>query len=136
MHRLADPADRATRRMPHPRLRHLALLVAVFTAAACASATQNGSGKTGRITPPQQLRAGPPPEIREVVDLRYEVMVDAQGQPDLSTLKVTGKGSGTARNAIEDWIRNSTFKPGMLNGQPVPALYKGGLKTRFEVRRM
>jgi hypothetical protein len=122
--------------MPHSRLRHVALSVALAICAACASASQGTANQAGKITPPQQLRAGPRPEIREEVDLRYEVMIDAQGQPDLSTLKVTGKGSGSARTAIEDWIRNSTFKPGMLNGQPVPALYKGGIKSRIEVRRM
>ena len=122
--------------MPYPRLRHVALSVALAICAGCASASQGAANTAGKITPPQQLRAGPRPEIREEVDLRYEVMIDAQGQPDLSTLKVTGKGSGSARTAIEDWIRNSTFKPGMLNGQPVPALYKGGIKSRIEVRRM
>jgi len=49
---------------------------------------------------------------------------------------VTGKGTSTARAAIEEWIRNSTFKPAMQDGHPVAALYKGGLKTRVEVRRM
>lgn len=122
--------------MPHLRLRHLALLVAVVAAAACASASQGGTSKPGKITPPQQLRAGPRPEIREVVDLRYEVLIDAEGQPDLATLKVMGKGSGSARAAIEDWIRNSTFKPAMQNGHPVPALYRGGIKSSVEVRRM
>ena len=77
--------------MPHPRLRHLALLVAVIISAACASTSQGGTSKPEKITPPQQLRGGPPPEIREVVDIRYEVLVNADGQPDLRTLKVTGE---------------------------------------------
>jgi ABC-type phosphate transport system substrate-binding protein len=122
--------------MPTLRLRHLALLFALAVSAACASASQNGPGKSGKITPPQQLRAGPRPEIREEVDLRYEVLVDAEGQPDMSTLKVTGKGSSSVRGAIEEWIRSSVFKPGMQDGHPVAALYKGGIKSRVEVRRM
>jgi len=122
--------------MPHPRLRHLALLVAVIISAACASTSQGGTSKPEKITPPQQLRGGPPPEIREVVDIRYEVLVNADGQPDLRTLKVTGKGAGSARTAIEDWIRNSMFKPAMQDGLPVAGLYKGGIRTRVEVRRM
>jgi hypothetical protein len=121
--------------MPHLRLRHFALLVAVVASAACASASQGAANKAGKITPPQQLRGGPPPEIREVADLRYEVLINSDGQPKLSTLKVTGKGSGSARVAIEDWIRNSTFSPAMRDGQPVAALYKGGIKMRIEARR-
>lgn len=63
-------------------------------------------------------------------------MIDAEGQPDISTLKVTGKGSSSARAAIEDWIRNSTFKPALQDGHPVAAPYKGGIKSTVEVRRM
>jgi hypothetical protein len=121
--------------MPLVRLRHLALLVAVVASTACASSSQGTANKAGKITPPQQSRAVQPPEIREEVDIRYQVLIDAEGQPDLATLKVTGKGSGSARNAIEDWIRNSTFKPAMQDGHPVAALYKGGIKTHIEVRR-
>ena len=122
--------------MTHLRLRHLALLVALAASAACASSSPSGAKTKSGITPPQQLRAGPYPEIREVVDLRYEVMIDAEGQPDISTLKVTGKGASAARGPIEDWIRSSVFKPATQNGQPIAGLYKGGIKSRVEVRRM
>jgi len=120
---------------PH-RLRHFALLAALVTSAACASTSQHVSNTSGKITPPQQLRAGPHPEIREVVDIRYEVLIDAEGQPDLKTLKVTGKGSGSNHDAIEDWLRNSMFSPAMQDGHPVAGVYRGGLKTSVEVRRM
>lgn len=76
------------------------------------------------------------PEIREEVDVRFEVLINPDGQPDMRTLKVTGKGSGSGHAAFEEWIRNSTFTPAMLNGHPVAAVYKGGLKSRIEVRRM
>jgi hypothetical protein len=122
--------------MPHLRLRHILPLVAALVSAACASTSQGAAKKAERITPPQQLRGGPPPEIREVVDIRYEVLVNADGQPDLRTLKVTGKGAGSVRTAIEDWIRNSMFKPAMQDGLPVAGLYRGGIKTRVEVHRM
>lgn len=117
--------------MPRPRLRHLVLFVALAVSAACASAASNNGPK---ITPPQRLRAGPPPEIREQVDIRIEVLIDAEGQPDLKTLRVTGLGSGSARSAIEEWIRSSTFKPAMQDGHPVSAPIQLGLKT--EIRRV
>lgn len=115
--------------------RHLALFVALVVSAACATASQNSAGKAGKITPPAYLRAGPSPQIREEVDLRIEVLIDADGQPDMRTLKVAGRGSGSARPAIEDWIQSSTFKPAMQNGQPVAAVFKTGLKTRVQVIR-
>lgn len=122
--------------MPHLRLRHIALLITLGVSAACASASQNPASKEGKITPPLQLRAGPRPEIREEVDLRMEVLIDANGEPDMKTLKVIGKGSGSNHAALEDWIRNSTFRPAMQNGHPVPAVIKLGLKSRITVRRM
>jgi len=124
--------------MPHVRLRHLALLAALVVSASCASTPRNtGAGTAGaKVTPPERLRSGPPPEIREVVDLRIEVLVDADGQPDMRTLKVTGKGSGSTRTAIADWIRSSAFKPAMQDGQPLAAIYRTGIKTSVQVRRM
>jgi len=122
--------------MTYPRFRHLALLVVLGVAAACASASHNGANDAAKITPPERLRAGPMPEIREEVDLRFEVLIDADGQPDIRTLKLTGKGSGSGHAAMEDWIRNSTFKPAMQDGHPVAAVYHGALKSRIEVRRM
>jgi len=76
------------------------------------------------------------PEIREAVDLRIEVLVGTDGQPDMRTLKVTGKGSGSNRTAIEDWVRTSAFKPAMQDGQPVAGLFRTGLKSTIQVRRM
>ena len=99
---------------------------------ACAGATHGATGNAGKITPPVQMRPGSPPEIREAVDLRIEVLIAADGQPDLTTLKVTGKGSGNNHAAIEDWIRNSTFKPAMQDGHPVPAVFKMSLKSTIQ----
>jgi hypothetical protein len=122
--------------MRHLRSRHLALFVSLIMSASCATASQNATGNQVRITPPEQLRTGPSPQIREEVDLRIEVLVDADGQPDMKTLKVTGKGAGSSHAAIEDWIQSSTFKPAMQNGHPVAAVFRSGLKSRIEVRRM
>ena len=80
-------------------------------------------------------QCGPHPEIREEVNLNFEVLIDAYGQHDLKTLKVTGKGSGSSHAAIEDWIRSSTFKPAIQDGHPVTAVYRGGLKSKITARR-
>ena len=69
------------------------------------------------------------------MNLNFEVLIDAYGQPDLKTLKVTGKGSGSSHAAIEDWIRSSTFKPAIQDGHPVTAVYRGGLKSKITARR-
>lgn len=121
---------------PH-RLRHVALLTALVALAACASAPQSaGTSSGGKVTPPQQLRAGPMPDVREEIDARIEVMIDEQGQPDMTTLKVTGKGSGSSHAAIEDWVKASVFKPAMQDGHPVAAVFHTGLKTLIQVRRV
>jgi hypothetical protein len=123
--------------MDSHRLRHVASLAAFVVIAACASASQNaGAPHAARITPPQQLRAGPLPEVREEIDVRLEVLVDEDGQPVMKTFKVTGKGSGSSHAALEDWMRNSTFKPAMQDGHPVAAVYRSGIKTTVQVRRM
>jgi hypothetical protein len=111
-----------------------ALLLALVFSAACASAP-HGDGTTStaskaHITPPVLLRAGSSPEIREEVRLAIEVLIDADGNPDMRTLKVTGKGAGSAHAAIEDWIRGSAFTPGKRNGVAVSAVYKTGLETK------
>ncbi len=121
---------------PH-RLRHVTLLAALVSLAACASTAHTaGTSGSAKITPPQQLRAGPMPDVREEIDVRYEVMIDERGLPDMTTLKVTGKGSGSSHAALEDWIKASAFRPAMQDGHPVAALYHGGLKSKIEVRRM
>jgi hypothetical protein len=110
------------------------LLLALTFSVACASAPHaDGSTSTAtkdEITPPVRLRAGPPPEIREEVRLTIEVLIDVDGNPDMRTLKVMGKGAGSAHAAIEDWIRTSAFAPGKRNGVAVPAVYRTGLETK------
>jgi hypothetical protein len=75
------------------------------------------------------------PDVREEIDVRYEVLIDELGQPDMRTLKVTGKGSGSSHAAIEDWVRSSAFRPAMKDGQPVAAVYHGGLQSKIQVIR-
>ena len=117
------------------RALRIALPVVLAVLTACATTSLSAANREGKISPPEHLRGGPPPQIREEVDLRIEVLVNADGQPDLRTLKVSGRGSGSAHAAIEDWIRSSSFKPAMQNGHPVAAVFRTGLKSRIEVRR-
>lgn len=71
------------------------------------------------------------PDVREEIDVRYEVLIDELGQPDMRMLKVTGKGSGSSHAAIEDWVRSSAFRPAMKDGQPVAAVITVGCSRRF-----
>lgn len=93
------------------------------------------SAASGRVTPPRMVSRAPA-EIRGEVDLRIEVLVDAAGRPDLRTLQVTGRGLGTQRSAIEQWIAGSTFEPAKRDGQPVAAVYRTGIRSRVTVQRM
>jgi hypothetical protein len=102
----------------------------VLVAAACAHA--NGAStapKRDRVDPPTMQR-GPAPETRGEMSATYEVMVDATGRADMSTLRLSGALSATNRAALERWIADARFTPARLNGHPVAGLYKGGLKTR------
>jgi hypothetical protein len=118
------------------RVSTLVLVLALVLSVGCASAPRADGTTTSatkdHVTPPVRLRAGPSPELREEVRLTIEVLIDAEGIPDLRTLKVTGKGAGSAHAAIEDWIRTSAFTPGKRNGVAVPAVYKTGLQTRIQ----
>jgi hypothetical protein len=110
----------------------LALLFSVGCASAHAADGTTSSATKDHVTPPVRLRAGPAPELREEVRLMIEVLIDADGNPDMRTLKVSGKGAGSAHAAIEDWIRTSVFAPAKRNGVAVPAVYKTGLQTRIQ----
>jgi hypothetical protein len=99
---------------------------------------------SAQIEPPRMLR-GSPPELRvpsggsagrDPVRVSIEVLVDAAGQPDLRTLRVTGNGAAENREALARWIQNAAFQPARRAGEPVAAVYKTSLGVRVEVRRM
>jgi hypothetical protein len=119
------------------RVRAAALLLAcTLLSAGCASAPHTGEGSPAKehITPPVRLRGGSPPSMREEVRLHIEVLIGADGTPDMRTLKVSGKGAGMAHAAIESWIQDSMFTPGKRNGVPVAAVMKMDLESKI-VRR-
>jgi hypothetical protein len=112
-----------------------ALALALVFSVACASAPRadatTSSASKDHVTPPVRLTTGTAPLIREEVRVTIEVLVDADGNPDMRTLKVMGKGAGSAHAAIEDWIRGSAFTPGKRNGVAVPAVYRTGFETKM-----
>lgn len=79
---------------------------------------------------------GTEPGDRPIARMHIRVMVDAQGRPDLTTLRVTGLGAAENRTAIEQWINGATFRPAMRNGQPVSGLFETRFEVRVSVRRM
>jgi hypothetical protein len=69
------------------------------------------------------------------MELSIQVQIDAAGQPDMRTLRVTGRGAAEHRPAIEEWILRARFQPASRNGEPVPGLFTTALRSRVEVRR-
>jgi hypothetical protein len=59
------------------------------------------------------------------------VMVEANGQPDMSTLRVTGTGASDYRQAIVEWVERNSFEPGRSNGVAVRAEYQTSLRTKM-----
>ena len=97
-----------------------------------------------RDEPPRMLQRGAPPELRiygipasgrAPIRLQIEVLIDSRGEPDMSTLKVTGVGAGENRGAIEQWIAQAIFRPAQ-RAQPVAGTYRTRLEVRIETRRM
>lgn len=70
-----------------------------------------------------------------VMQVEIAVMVDADGRPDMSTLKLAGNATSNNRTAITEWIANSTYEPGRRDGVPVRSEFRSTLKTKVEVRR-
>jgi hypothetical protein len=125
------------------RAHSIVAFAVVVTAAACAS---SGGAKTSAaaVEAPRMVSRGSYPALRingampsgrSPVRLTLEVEVDESGRPDMSTLKLTGKGAGENRQAIQQWIAESVFRPGTRNGVPVRALLRMQLEANVQVRR-
>jgi len=113
----------------------LTVALVVLPLASCASA--GGTSATTATRAPVML-AGPRPDFKlpsrpqegRLLDMQIEVAIDATGRPDVSTLRVTGLGSGDNKDAVVTWITLAKFKPALQGGQPVAGVYR----TRLEVR--
>ena len=71
---------------------------------------------------------------RSPVRVTIEVMIDADGRPDMKTFKVTGFGAAENQDALARWIEQSSFQPARSGGQPVPGLYQAKLEARVVAR--
>lgn len=57
-------------------------------------------------------------------DVSYSVVVEADGRPNLSTLRIGGKDGIANRDAIQQWIASAQFAPALLDGVPVAAEFR------------
>lgn len=122
----------------------LVALLPLSLLCACAGASKDPTGAPAASTavrPPELLR-GTHPELRvpmstssrATVRIELEVMVDANGSPDMRTFKAVGPGADINGDALRTWIEGASFRPARLGDHAVPGLFK----TRLEVssRRM
>jgi len=93
-----------------------------------------------RVTPPELLTRSRPelqvpsgtPRQGVVLDIEIEVLVDAGGQPDLTTMRLTGLGATENRHLVTEWLQRVRFRPGQQGGVPVAATYRD--RWRAEAR--
>ena len=91
-----------------------------------------------QIVPPKMASPAPMPAIHfpesaatgSTIRLDVEVVVDPSGRPVMSTFKANGPGATENRDALSEWIGNSTFRPAFHNGQPVSGVYHSQLQLR------
>ena len=105
------------------------LIMLAVSATACSANSSSSDSlapapavKRVRIEPPRLLR-GEQPRIREEYDAKIEVMIDKNGEPDMQSLKISGRVGGSARLALESWIQYSSFVPARRDGVPVAGLF-------------
>ena len=63
-----------------------------------------------------------------------EVVIESNGVPDMSTFKATGSAAIGNRDALYEWVENSTFKPALRDGQPVSGVYRTSMRFRVQGR--
>jgi hypothetical protein len=125
--------------------RPVVALVALLASFACASAPQDPAAApvadAAAIDPPQisrgnapQLRIPASYSGRAPVRVDIQVMVDAEGRPDMRTFKATGLGADINRDALYTWIESSSFRPARVDGRLVPGLFR--MRLEAAVRRM
>ncbi len=98
---------------------------------ACAHSGASDTSTTPRIEPPKMMR-GDGPRLRSTgaFDARIEVVIDADGQPRMNTLHITGLTNEILRQDIEQWIAQSAFEPAKKDGVPVSGVIKIAVRSR------
>lgn len=128
-----------------PALHRRVACLLLLASAACASAPSAGStadGATARASAPKRRSTLAHPELTfprgSTGELRVDiaVMVDPNGTPDMSTLKLTGNVLSDNREAVARWISQSTFDPAVANGVPVRAEYRTSIRAKTVIRQM
>ena len=134
---------------PHSA-RLLTCAMALLPAIGCISGTSGATAgdrtatASARSEPPRMMR-GNPPQLsvpsgsaagRDALRVTIEVLVDADGRPDMKTLRVTGRGGAENREAIARWIQDSAFRPARHAGQPVAGVYRTTIAARVVRRQM
>jgi hypothetical protein len=118
-----------------------ATILALILAAGCASSGAGTNAAVGeRETQPRMISRLRPPALRissiptsgrSPIRVRFEVLVDTEGRPDMRTFKVTGMGAPENHDALATWIQQSMFAPATRGGINVPGVYKGSLQVRL-----
>jgi hypothetical protein len=123
----------------------LVLLAGSLALVGCATKVRSpdASGTAATVRAPGLLssartdwRMPSAPRDGRVLDLRVAVQIDSAGQPDLSTLRVTGLGASENRDAAATWVRNSRFRPAEQAGRAVPGLFEARFAARARVQRV
>jgi hypothetical protein len=113
-------------------------------AAACASGGGSSAAESDLTVPRMMSRAAPPqlrippslPSGRPSMRVDIEVLIDENGQPDMSTFKLTGFGAEENREALRNWIEQANYRPAYRGGEAIPGLYRTHLEVRVERRRI
>lgn len=122
----------------------LVALLPLSLLCACAGAPKDPTdapAATTAVRPPELLR-GTRPDLRvptstssrATVRIELEVMVDADGSPDMRTFKAVGPGADLNGDALRTWIEGASFRPARLGDHAVPGLFK--MRLEASARRM
>lgn len=127
----------------HASVRRTFAFGALAAAVACASAPKDPAPPAAQaVVEPPQINRGTSPQLRVPVSysgrapvrVEIEVMITADGQPDMRTFRATGLGADVNRDALFTWIEGSSFRPARVEGRAVPGLFR--MRLEAAVRRM
>jgi hypothetical protein len=122
-----------------------AAILALTVAASCASSGAGTGAPAGelKVRPPRMISRLRPPQLRvtsipvsgrAAIRVRFEVLIDTDGRPVMTTFKVSGTGAAENRETLAQWIESSTFAPATQGGIPVEGVYQGRLEMRTSRR--
>lgn len=105
--------------------------------AGCSSG--RASGAPSPATPPKMTTSSQPTltfdRSSSGLSADIVVMVDPDGRPDMSTLRITGNLTSSQRIELTNWIAASSFTPATSEGVPVRGEFRRHIDIRPELRR-